>query len=61
MRAASTDSRDFGPVRSDQIEGIAWLRYWPPERAGLIRREARRFAPPDPAEASESGDSPIEG
>ena len=59
-RAASTDSRDFGPVRTEQIEGIAWLRYWPPERAGLVRREARRFAPPDGAEV-ESGNSPIEG
>ena len=60
-RAASTDSRDFGPVRREQIEGVAWLRYWPPERAGLVRREARRFAPPDAEEAGESGDSPMEG
>lgn len=62
-RAASTDSRDFGPVRPEQIEGIAWLRYWPPERAGLVRREARRFAPPEAIEAApavKSGDSPIE-
>jgi len=60
-RAASTDSRDFGPVRTEQIEGIAWLRYWPPERAGLVRREARRFAPPEGEAGSESGDSPMEG
>ncbi|MFA7297488.1 MAG: signal peptidase I [Dehalococcoidia bacterium] len=60
-RAASTDSRDFGPVRPEQIEGIAWLRYWPPERAGLVRREARRFAPPEGETAGESGDSPMEG
>lgn len=43
-RAASTDSRDFGAVRAEQIEGIAVLRYWPPERLGLIRRAPRRFA-----------------
>ena len=61
-RAASTDSRDFGPVRPPQVEGIAWLRYWPPERAGLVRREPRQFAPlePDEPPASESGGLPIE-
>jgi signal peptidase I len=43
-RAASTDSRDFGPVRAEHIEGIAWLRYWPPERLGFVQRARRRFA-----------------
>jgi signal peptidase I len=47
-RAASTDSRDFGPVHASQIEGVAWLRYWPPERAGLVTAEPRRFAAVDP-------------
>lgn len=47
-RAASTDSRDFGPVRASQIEGVVWLRYWPPERAGLVTAEPRRFAAVDP-------------
>ena len=28
-RPNSHDSRDFGPVGSDQIVGRAWLRYWP--------------------------------
>jgi len=42
-RDASTDSRDFGPVRADHIDGVAWLRYWPPARAGLLRRPLRRF------------------
>ena len=27
--AASTDSRSFGPVRGDDIEGIVRFRYWP--------------------------------
>ena len=49
-RAASTDSRDFGPVRAEQIEGIAWLRYWPPERFGLVRQEHRRFVDFEPVE-----------
>lgn len=40
-RAASTDSRDFGPVRATDIEGVAWIRYWPPNRFGWIRRTRR--------------------
>jgi signal peptidase I len=56
-RAASTDSRDFGPVHASQIEGIAWLRYWPPERATLVSREPRVFRPLD----DESGYPLIEG
>jgi signal peptidase I len=45
-RAASTDSRDFGPVSGSDIEGIAWLRYWPASRCGRIRRPKRAFAAP---------------
>jgi signal peptidase I len=45
-RAASTDSRDFGPVAGSSIEGIAWLRYWPPGRFGRIRRPKRAFEAP---------------
>jgi signal peptidase I len=29
---ASTDSREFGPVRRADLLGRAWLRYWPVER-----------------------------
>jgi len=43
-RAQSTDSRDFGPVRGDAIEGVAWLRYWPPRRVGRVHRGARQFS-----------------
>jgi len=28
-RSHSTDSRNFGPIRADQIVGKAWLRVWP--------------------------------
>jgi signal peptidase I len=42
-RGASTDSRDFGPVRRDQILGTAVLRYWPPERFGRLRPPRRRL------------------
>ena len=29
---ASTDSREFGPVRRSDLLGRAWIRYWPVER-----------------------------
>lgn len=43
-RAASTDSRDFGPVADGTIVGTAVLRYWPLGRAGRLRPPGRRFA-----------------
>ena len=42
-RAASTDSRDFGPVPRDRIGGTVLVRYWPPERFGFIKTPPRRF------------------
>ena len=33
---ASTDSRTFGPVRSDHVLGRAVYRYWPDERRGRL-------------------------
>ncbi|MDA0815373.1 MAG: signal peptidase I [Chloroflexi bacterium] len=42
-RGASTDSRDFGPVRAEAIIGTAVLRYWPPERFMRIRPPVRRL------------------
>jgi signal peptidase I len=50
-RDASTDSRNFGPVRAASIEGVAALRYWPPGRVGLLRRPRREFAAVDGADA----------
>ena len=41
-RTASTDSRDFGPVAVGAIVGVAWLRYWPPARVGLLDRAGDR-------------------
>jgi nickel-type superoxide dismutase maturation protease len=32
LAAASTDSRQFGPVRSDELRGKVVLIYWPRER-----------------------------
>ncbi len=33
----STDSRQLGPVRREHIRARAWLIYWPPRRARLVR------------------------
>ncbi len=50
-RAASTDSRDFGPVPASAIVGTAVLRYWPLGRAGRLSRPLRRFVEaPEPHE-----------
>jgi signal peptidase I len=35
---ASTDSRTFGPVHDSVVRGVIVFRYWPPRRAGRIRR-----------------------
>ena len=35
-RNGSNDSRSFGPVPIDHIEGRAWVSYWPPEVIGLL-------------------------
>jgi signal peptidase I len=42
-REASTDSRDFGAVRRERIEGTAVLRYWPLSRLGRIVTPARQL------------------
>jgi nickel-type superoxide dismutase maturation protease len=36
----STDSRQMGPFRRDDILAKAWLVYWPPERFRQIHRPA---------------------
>ena len=35
-RAMSADSRFFGPIPGNDIKGEAFLRWWPPVRAGLL-------------------------
>lgn len=52
-RAASIDSRDFGPVRREHLQGVAWLRYWPPERLGRLRPPPRRLGERRPGAESE--------
>mgnify|MGYP001040110002 CR=1 FL=1 len=36
-RSHSSDSRDWGFVPKENIVGHAWIRYWPPNRAGIIK------------------------
>ena len=49
-REASTDSRDFGAVSRQRIEGVAAFRYWPPSRLGRILVPPRQLGaePVDP-------------
>ena len=35
-RPGSSDSRDWGPISKSAIVGKAWLRYWPPNVAGVL-------------------------
>ncbi len=35
-RANSADSRVFGPLPVENIEGEAFVRFWPPSRIGLL-------------------------
>jgi len=35
-RGFSNDSRSFGPVPVSNVIGRAWIRYWPPNRVGLV-------------------------
>jgi signal peptidase I len=35
-RAASADSRAFGPISRDKVIGRAWVRYWPISAVGIL-------------------------
>ena len=41
-RAHSTDSREFGPVRDEDIVGTALFRYWPLHRLGPVMAPENR-------------------
>ncbi|HOG46454.1 MAG TPA: signal peptidase I [Anaerolineae bacterium] len=36
-RGMSNDSRSFGPVLQSDIIARAWVRYWPPDKIGVLR------------------------
>ena len=38
-RPYSRDGREFGFISRDMIIGKAWLRYWPLDKAGLVKHE----------------------
>jgi len=35
-RGSSSDSRSFGPIRTSDVIGRAWLRYWPFDSFGIL-------------------------
>ena len=39
-RLASSDSREWGTINRNDIVGKAWLRYWPPNVAGVLASES---------------------
>jgi signal peptidase I len=39
-RDRSADSRTFGPIRTSDVIGRAWLRYWPLDAFGTMDRPA---------------------
>jgi signal peptidase I len=43
-RNSSSDSHSWGMVPRDNIVGRAWICYWPPQRWGVISRDAPTFA-----------------
>ncbi|MBU0570163.1 signal peptidase I [Patescibacteria group bacterium] len=42
-RTASSDSRAWGFVAEEKITGRAWVTYWPPSEAGLIKEVVYSF------------------
>jgi signal peptidase I len=44
-RSVSLDSRSFGAIHKSLIVGRAWVRGWPPERAGVIENPILELAP----------------
>jgi len=36
-RTRSSDSRDFGPISIQSIDGVVFYRYFPPQKAGFIK------------------------
>jgi signal peptidase I len=44
-RAASMDSRAFGPIDRSTVIGRAWLRYWPGDKFGFVGSATYRGVP----------------
>jgi signal peptidase I len=43
-RPGSSDSRDWGTIKKNAIVGKAWLRYWPPNVAGVLAFEKAKIS-----------------
>jgi signal peptidase I len=37
-RNQSSDSRDWGPIKTDNIVGKAWIVYWPASKIGMVEK-----------------------
>lgn len=56
-RPGSYDSRDWGAVRLKDVVGKAWVSYWPPSSASVLRASPPpQLDPPDGDGSSGSGD-----
>ncbi|MBI4779595.1 signal peptidase I [Candidatus Falkowbacteria bacterium] len=42
-RSHSSDSREWGPIQKSDIVGRAFLRYWPPQRIGVISSTSCKY------------------
>ncbi|MBN1263349.1 MAG: signal peptidase I [Candidatus Pacebacteria bacterium] len=42
-REHSSDSREWGPVPKENLVGRVWLRYWPLNKIGKIKKEEYEF------------------
>jgi signal peptidase I len=56
-RAASSDSRVFGPIDRSSVIGRAWLRYWPLDTFGIIGTPSYS-TPPGNGDAQPSPSTP---
>lgn len=43
-RPASSDSRTWGYITKDKINGRAWVVYWPPQKTGFIKKIEYKYA-----------------
>jgi signal peptidase I len=56
-RAASSDSRYFGPISKSTVIGRAWIRYWPMADLGWVP-QAQYQGIPDPSPAQKTSPAP---
>jgi signal peptidase I len=57
-RSASQDSRHFGPIRTGDVVGRAWLRYWPFDTFAILPTPSHPELTPGPGEPAEGSSPP---